>query len=65
MSRNESTEKKSNVISLADEEGVRRILVDSVFALWDVVNNITRLRPSRRDRYRYHAGTCPVHGDPD
>ena len=52
MSRNESTEKKSNVVSLADEEGVRRILVDSVFALWDVVNNITRLRPSRRDRYR-------------
>lgn len=52
MSQNESTEKKSNVISLADEEGVKRVLVDSVFALWDVVNNITRLRPSRRDRYR-------------
>jgi len=27
-------------------------LVDSVLGLWDVVNNLTRLQPSRRDRYR-------------
>ena len=39
-------------VSLADEESVRRILVDSVLGLWDVVNNLTRLRPSKRDRYR-------------
>jgi uncharacterized protein (TIGR00730 family) len=28
------------------------VLVDSVLGLWDVVNNLTRLKPSRRDRYR-------------
>jgi len=41
----------SNDISLADEDRVRQVLVDSVLGLWDVVNNLTRLRPSRRDRY--------------
>jgi uncharacterized protein (TIGR00730 family) len=39
-------------VSLADEEAVKQVLVDSVLGLWDVVNNLTRLRPSRRDRYR-------------
>jgi hypothetical protein len=39
-------------VSLADEESVRRIVTESVFGLWNVVNNLTRLRPSRRDRYR-------------
>jgi len=39
-------------ISLADEDAVKEVLVDSVLSLWDVVNGLTRLRPSRRDRYR-------------
>ncbi|MBK1720382.1 hypothetical protein [Thiocystis violacea] len=39
-------------VSLADEEGVRRILVDTVFGLWTLVNNLTRLRPSKRERFR-------------
>jgi uncharacterized protein (TIGR00730 family) len=39
-------------VSLADEERVREILVTSVLDLWKVVNNLTRLRPSRRERYR-------------
>jgi uncharacterized protein (TIGR00730 family) len=39
-------------VSLADEEAVKKILVDTVLGLWDSVNNLTRLRPSRRDRYR-------------
>ena len=40
------------VISLADEEGVKEILGSTVMGLWEIVNNLTRLRPSRRDRYR-------------
>jgi uncharacterized protein (TIGR00730 family) len=40
------------VISLADEEGVKHVLISSILGLWEVVNNLTRLRPSRRDRYR-------------
>ena len=39
-------------VSLADEEAVKRILIDTLFGLWATVNNLTRLRPSRRERYR-------------
>ena len=42
----------SNAVSLTDEEAVKKVVVDSVLGLWDVVNNLTRLKPSRRDRYR-------------
>jgi hypothetical protein len=39
-------------VSLADEEAVRQVLVGSILGLWDVVNSLTRLRPSHHDRYR-------------
>lgn len=39
-------------VSLADEEAVRRVLVKSVLGLWDVVNELTRIKPAKRDRYR-------------
>jgi uncharacterized protein (TIGR00730 family) len=39
-------------VSLADEEGVKQVLVRTVFGLWDIVNDLTRLRPSKRERYR-------------
>ena len=42
----------TRVVSLADEEGVKEILGATVLDLWKVVNNLTRLRPSKRDRYR-------------
>ena len=52
-------------VSLADEEAVRRILVDTLFGLWTTVNNLTRLRPSRHERYRVtvfgSARTAPEH----
>jgi uncharacterized protein (TIGR00730 family) len=51
-----STSKSSppdpNHISLTDEEAVKEVLVDTVFKLWDIVNNLTRLKPSKRERYR-------------
>jgi uncharacterized protein (TIGR00730 family) len=52
MSASESAKNGSATISLADEEQVKDVLVRSVFGLWEIVNNLTRLRPSRRDRYR-------------
>jgi uncharacterized protein (TIGR00730 family) len=52
MSANAGQERRADNISLADEDSVRRVLADSVLGLWDVVNNLTRLRPSRHDRYR-------------
>jgi hypothetical protein len=47
----DSSRSSSNV-SIADEEGVKQILVSSILGLWEVVNNLTRLQPTRRDRYR-------------
>ena len=53
-------------VSLGDEEGVKRILVDTLSALWSTVNNLTRLRPTKRERYRVtifgSARTQPGHG---
>ena len=39
-------------ISLGDEDRVKEVLVNSILGLWDIVNNLTQLRPSRRDHYR-------------
>ena len=56
MSTTPSTERGQRPISLADEENVKQVLVGAVLGLWDVVGNLTRLRPSRRERYRWRAG---------
>jgi uncharacterized protein (TIGR00730 family) len=45
-------EEASRYVNLADEEAVKEVLVKSVFGLWEVVNELTRLRPSQHDRYR-------------
>ena len=52
MTDKEPADRTSGSVSLADEEGVTRVLVESVLGLWDVVNNLTRLAPTRRERYR-------------
>src|SRR5262252_6712970 len=43
---------RSSPVSLSDEEAVKKVLVDSILGLWDVVNNLTRLKPTRHERYR-------------
>ena len=48
----DSQQSRSGPVSLADEEAVKQVLVNTVFGLWDVVNNLTRLKPSKRDRFR-------------
>lgn len=52
MNTNDHREDKPGTVSLADEEAVKQILVSSIFGLWDIVNTLTRLRPSKRERYR-------------
>jgi uncharacterized protein (TIGR00730 family) len=52
MSMPDTVEHKPETVSLANEDAVKQVLVNSILGLWDVVNNLTRLRPSRRDRYR-------------
>jgi uncharacterized protein (TIGR00730 family) len=47
-----SADRKPTTVSLADEEAVKRILIDTLSGLWATANNLTRLRPSRRERYR-------------
>lgn len=39
-------------VPLSDEPAVIDILRKSVLNLWETVNTLTRLRPTRRDRYR-------------
>ena len=41
-----------DIVSLRDEEQVLEVLRGSVMHLWQTVNALTRLRPTRRPRYR-------------
>jgi uncharacterized protein (TIGR00730 family) len=52
MKTKESQHQRANTVSLADEDAVKEILVSTVFGLWDIVNNLTRLRPTKHDTYR-------------
>jgi uncharacterized protein (TIGR00730 family) len=40
------------LVPFSDEKGTLDILAKSVLGLWEAVNNLTRLRPTKRDRYR-------------
>lgn len=40
-----------NIVPLSDEEAVREIIINSVFDLWKVVNNLTRLHRTKRAHY--------------
>jgi uncharacterized protein (TIGR00730 family) len=52
MKPEQSIQDGPRTISLADEEAVKEVLVSTVFSLWDIVNNLTRLRPTKRERFR-------------
>ena len=52
MNSENAKNKSTGPISLTDEEAVKEVLVQSAFGLWDIVNNLTRLQPSKRERYR-------------
>jgi uncharacterized protein (TIGR00730 family) len=52
MNAKDTHPEKPGPISLADEEAVKQVLVSTVFGLWDIVNNLTRLRPTKNERYR-------------
>jgi uncharacterized protein (TIGR00730 family) len=42
----------TEVVSLGDEQQVLEVLTSTVHKLWDAVNTLTRLRPTKRSRYR-------------
>jgi uncharacterized protein (TIGR00730 family) len=47
-----STQQNTGPVSLSDEDAVKQVLVQTVFGLWDIVNNLTRLQPTKHERYR-------------
>jgi len=52
MSHERPAASSLGTVRLDDEEGVKRILIETLSALWATVNNLTRLRPTKRERYR-------------
>jgi hypothetical protein len=52
VSEREGFTESSDIVQLGDEPATVAILSQAVLGLWEVVNNLTRLRPTRRDRYR-------------
>ena len=44
--------RSSDLVSLSDEKQAVEVLTQSVLGLWEVVNNLTRLRPTRREEFR-------------
>jgi len=52
MSATEDQIQRTEVVTLDNEAAVKKVVVDSILGLWDVVNNLTRLKPTRGDRYR-------------
>ena len=53
MSDTESLRRDSeDVVSLADEQAVVDVVSSSILKLWDAVNELTRLRPTKRKRFR-------------
>jgi uncharacterized protein (TIGR00730 family) len=65
MNEQDSLTGLSDIVRLGDEEAAARVVSQAVLGLWEVVNNLTRLRPSRRLRYRVtifgSARTYPEH----
>ncbi|MDR3622335.1 MAG: LOG family protein [Paludisphaera borealis] len=42
----------SDVVRLGDEGAAIQVVAQAILGLWEVVNNLTRLRPTWRERYR-------------
>jgi len=47
-----SSDREDGTVLLSDEEPVRQLLIEALFSLWSTANNLSRIRPTRKDRYR-------------
>src|SRR5687767_8244383 len=52
MSTTPTTSRPADFVSLGDEQQVLQVVRSSVLNLWQAVNSLTRLRPTRNQRYR-------------
>jgi hypothetical protein len=54
----------TELVSLGDEQQVLEVVTATAYKLWDAVNTLTRLRPTKRSRYRVTIfGSARVPGD--
>jgi len=51
MAAKGKVKEKKHLVSLADEDEVKDVVVNTILGLWEAVNNLTRLRPSQQKRY--------------
>jgi len=52
MAEDSSSKDTSDIVVLSDEDRVGEIVRESIMGLWDVVNHLTRLRPTKRSEFR-------------
>lgn len=52
MNDREKKASTANFVDLADEEQARAVIANVIGGLWESVNELTRLRPSKRERYQ-------------
>jgi uncharacterized protein (TIGR00730 family) len=52
MSERTAIDGQSEIVHLSDEEATVKLLSQTVLGLWEAVNNLTRLRPAVRRRFR-------------
>ena len=52
MSQHDPVTQGNESVDLGDQERTVALVAESVLGLWEVVNNLTRLRPTRRSEYR-------------
>jgi uncharacterized protein (TIGR00730 family) len=52
MAENAGFRESSDVVYLSDEAATTQLLSQAILGLWEVVNCLTRLRQTRRSRYR-------------
>lgn len=52
MTNSTQPKSSSSAVSISDEQAVQQIISTTVFNLWDIVNNLTRIKPTKHERYR-------------
>ena len=67
MNDRDASRSSAGIVTLADEDAVKRVITNALFGLWSTVNDLSRLRPSTHDRYRVtvfgSARTDPNHSE--
>lgn len=68
MKANQSNQKSNNsqpeplIVSISDQEATMQVLQEAVLELWDIVNRLTKIRPTKRQRYRVTIfGSARIH----